>query len=95
MDDEFFWLVEVEGIPRATYNDMWYKWLGDQGYTGVYTERWYKYAGDRGLTGALPDRLKKLFCEDLFNSPVTVWILEQGSWNDNARWVDSSSWEDS
>lgn len=94
-DDEMFWLEQAEGIPRSNYNQMWYTWLGDQGYTGTLNERWYKYAGSLGISGSLPDRLKALFCEDLFNSAPPVWILAGGAWNDSGTWQDGKTWSDS
>jgi hypothetical protein len=27
--------------------------------------------------------------------PSTDWILENGTWNDSAVWIDDSLWEDS
>ena len=94
-DKEMQWLKVNQGVVPATYNDMWYKWLGSEGYTGTYNDRWYRYAADRGISGALPDKLKELFCSALFNTPLVIWLLEGGTWNDEGVWLDDEVWEDS
>lgn len=70
MSLELKFLIEKEGVPLKSYNDAWYRWLGDQGYEGAWNERWVRYAADRGVVGAYPDVIKKLFCDDLFNTGV-------------------------
>lgn len=85
-DLEVQFLVQELGTLGAAYNDGWYKWLGQQGYTGAYNDRKFAYLGSLGHKGSLTDRRNKFYC----GAPTDIKPVPSG-WYTSSKTYESGS----
>ena len=93
-DLELLWL-QTQGATSNVTQDAWDEYFDSLGVAaGNYQDRAFAWLGSMGHTqNVLKEREFAFYCS-VFDSPAGLWILADGTWNDDGIWIDTETWND-